>query len=281
MRFYQATRFLFPRSFELRLLAICFVAVHVPLIACLIVAATTGHWNVQTLLLVLGATLVGAVSGIAAIHALLAPLIEATAMLREVQDGKRIEEIPTGGDDLVGRLLRGVTQAANESADRSERLAFAAERDSLTGILNRRGFVASARKVLTGKRQAVLGLIDLDHFKAINDHLGHAAGDVLLHAFAERMVDVVRRSDICARWGGEEFAVLLPGANMEQARIVMERLRSSIARNPLPNAAVTFSCGLAAIHNADELHDIAAHADKALYAAKHEGRDRIAIAEQT
>jgi len=280
MRFYQATRFLFPRSFELRLLTICFVAIHVPLIACLIAAATTGHWNGQTLWLVLGATLVGTVAGVAAIHALLSPLIAATAMLREVQEGKRVAEIPKGGDDLVGRLLRGVTQAANESADRYERLAFAAERDPLTGILNRRGFFASARKVLTGKRQAVLGLIDLDHFKAINDHLGHAAGDVLLHAFAERMVDVFRRSDISARWGGEEFAVLLPGANMEQARIVMERLRSSIARNPLPNAGVTFSCGLAAIHHADELHDIAAQADKALYLAKHDGRDRIAIAEQ-
>lgn len=280
MRFYQATRFLFPRSFELRLLAICFLAVHVPLIACVIVSAATGHWNFATLWLVLGATLVGTAAGIAAIHALLSPLIDATAMLRQVQKGERIDAIPTGGDDVVGRLLRGVTQAANESADRSERLAYAAERDSLTGILNRRGFFASARKVLTGKRQAVLGLIDLDHFKAINDHLGHAAGDILLRAFAERMADVVRRSDICARWGGEEFAVLLPGANIEQARIVMERLRSSIARNPLPNAGVTFSCGLAPIHHADELHDISIQADRALYAAKHDGRDRIAIAEQ-
>lgn len=281
MRFYQATRFMFPQSFELRLLTICFLAVHVPLIVCVAVSVATGHWDNQTLLLVLGATLVGTAGGVAAIHALLAPLTQATTMLRHIQMGERVEAIPEGGDDLVGRLLRGVTQAANEAADRSDRLAFAAERDHLTGVLNRRGFFTSARKVLTGKRPAVLALIDLDHFKAINDHLGHAGGDVLLHAFAQRMVDVVRQSDICARWGGEEFAVLLPGANLDQARIVMERLRSSIARHPLPNAGVTFSCGLAAIHNADDLNDISIQADNALYIAKHEGRDRIQIADQS
>jgi diguanylate cyclase (GGDEF)-like protein len=281
MRFYQATRFLFPRSFELRLLAICFLAVHVPLIVCVAVSAATGHWNSHTLLLVLGATLVGTIAGVAAIHALLSPLTQATAMLRHVQKGERVEGVPEGGNDLVGRLLRGVTQAASEAADRSDRLAFAAERDHLTGILNRRGFFASARKVLTGRRQAVLGLVDLDHFKAINDHLGHAAGDVLLHAFAQRMVDVFRQTDICARWGGEEFAVLLPGANIEQARAAVERLRSSIARHPLPNAGVTFSCGLASLHHIDELHDIATQADKALYIAKHEGRDRTQIADQS
>jgi diguanylate cyclase (GGDEF)-like protein len=279
MRFYKATRFLFPHNFELRLLSICFLAVHVPLIGCVLASALTGHWAIGTLVLVLVGTLLGTAAGVAAIHALLSPLVEATAMLRQVQHGERVETVPEGGDDLVGRLLRGVAQAANEAADRSERLAYAAERDPLTGVLNRRGFFASARKALTGKRHAVFALIDLDHFKAINDHLGHAAGDVLLQAFAERVCDIIRRSDICARWGGEEFAVLLPGATVEQARVVMERLRSSLARHPLPNAGVTFSCGLAPIHKADELHDVASLADKALYTAKHEGRDRIAVAD--
>lgn len=279
MRFYQATRFLFPHSFELRLLTICFLAVHVPLLVCVAASAATGDWQLGALLLVLVATLTATVAGVAAIQALLSPLVEATDMLRAIQNGQRIDKVPAGGDDLVGRLLRGVEQAANEAADRSERLTQAAERDPLTGVLNRRGFLSSAGKVLTGDRAAVLAMVDLDHFKAINDHLGHAAGDVLLQEFAERLCDSVRRSDICARWGGEEFAVLLPGATIEQARVVMERLRASLARQPLPGAGVTFSCGLATIVDAAGLDYAAERADEALYTAKREGRDRIVSAE--
>lgn len=279
MRFYKATQFLFPRSFELRLLTICFLAVHVPLIATVAFSALTWHWQIDTLLVILLATLVGTAAGVAAIHALLAPLTEATAMLRAIQKGERIEEVPVGGEDLVGKLLRGVTQAANDAADRSEQLTIVAEYDPLTKVLNRRGFLRAAERALVNDRPAVLALIDLDHFKAINDHLGHEAGDVLLHAFAERVCDTVRSSDICARWGGEEFAVLLPGATLAQAYAAMGRLRSSIARHPLPGTGLTFSCGLAATRGFADLDDTARRADKALYAAKHHGRDRIEEAE--
>lgn len=275
MRFYRATRFLFPRSFELRLLTICFVAVHLPLIACIIFSATTWHWQFDTLAIILAATLVGTAGGVAAIHALLQPLTEATAMLRAIQRGERVEHVPAGGEDLVGRLLRGVTQAANDVADRSEQLIIIAEHDPLTKVLNRRGFMRAAERALVKDRPAVLALIDLDHFKSINDHLGHAAGDELLHAFAQRVCDTVRSSDICARWGGEEFAVLLPGATLAQARDAMNRLRSSIMRHPLPGTGLTFSCGLAATVGSGDLDDTARRADKALYAAKHRGRDRI------
>jgi len=280
MRFYQATRFLFPRSFELRLLTIGFLAVHVPLIACLVFSAVTGRWSLETLLVVLLATLAGTAAGVTAIHALLSPLKRATAMLGAIQDGERVASVPTGGDDLVGRLLRGVALAANEAADRSERLIDAAERDPLTEVLNRRGFTTAAPGLLNSGRGGVLALIDLDHFKTINDRFGHSAGDALLHAFAQRLCDGVRRSDICARWGGEEFAVLLPSATLDQACDVMERLRESLAQDPLPGeATLTFSCGLAALSDAAHLEDAVTRADKALYAAKSEGRDRIETAE--
>jgi diguanylate cyclase (GGDEF)-like protein len=279
MRFYQSTRFLFPRSFELRLLTICFLAVHVPLIACIIFSAVTWNWQFDSLAIVLVATLVGTAGGVAAIRALLRPLGEATAMLRAIQRGERVGNVPAGGEDLVGRLLRGVTQAANDAADRSEQLIIVAEHDPLTKVLNRRGFMRAAERALVKDRPAVLALIDLDHFKAINDHLGHAAGDELLHAFAQRVRDTIRSSDICARWGGEEFAVLLPGATLAQARDAMNRLRSSIARHPLPGTGLTFSCGLAATVGFGDLDDTARRADKALYTAKHRGRDRIEEAE--
>ena len=281
MRFYQATRFLFPRSFELRLLTICFVAVHIPLIACIVFSAVTWNWQADTLIVLLIATLVGTAAGIAAIHALLSPLTRATGMLRMIQKGERIDIVPVGGNDLVGRLLRGVEQAANESADRSDRLTDQAERDALTGVHNRRGFFSAAERALRLNRPGVLALLDLDHFKAINDRFGHAAGDAMLAAFAQRLGEITRRSDICARWGGEEFAVLLPGATMEQAREVMERLRTSLVRDPLPgDGTLTFSCGLAPTADIDRLEDDARRADEALYDAKNSGRDRILSVDQ-
>ena len=278
MRFYQATRFLFPCSFELRLLTICILAIQAPLLACVIVGAATWHWPAGTVVVLLVATVIGTIAGIAAIHALLSPLTEAAAMLHAVQRGENVEEVPAAGNDLVGHLFRGVSQAVSESADRSERLRYAAERDLLTGVHNRPGFLAAAQRALTGGRSAVVGLIDLDHFGAINDHLGHNAGDSLLKEFASRLTKGVRGSDLCARWNGEEFAVLLPRATVEQAQAVMERLRGSVARHPLPGAGVTFSCGLAMVRHADVLDEAIADAGTALRAAKSSGRDRISIA---
>jgi len=125
-------------------------------------------------------------------------------------------------------------------------------------------------------------LIDLDHFKAINDQHGHTAGDALLKAFARRLTDGIRKSDICARWGGEEFAALLPGATIDQAREVMDRLRGSLSRTHLPLAGgenVTFSCGLTLVRSHDELDAATERADRALYVAKRGGRDQVTSAE--
>lgn len=279
MRFYRATQFLFPRQFELRLLTIALLAVLLPTVLVLALGFTTVGWPPRTAGMILLAALLGAVLATAAIHALLAPLATATAMLRAIQIGESVADIPVGGEDLVGRLLRGVSQAARDAEERSDALVVVAEHDPLTKILNRRGFMRAAERLLVGERPAVLALIDLDHFRAINDHLGHDVGDELLFAFAQRVRDTVRGTDICARWGGEEFAVLLPGATLDQAHAAMGRLRSSIARHPLPGAGLTFSCGLADTCGFDDLDDTARRADKALYSAKHLGRDRTELAD--
>jgi diguanylate cyclase (GGDEF)-like protein len=280
MRFYRATTFLFPRSYERRVLFFCFGAVHIPLIACVALQAVTGQWQIGTLVTLLVATLVGTGLGLAAIHALLAPIGEATAMLAAIQNGERIVAVPEGGNDLVGRLLDGVTTAANDTAARIEQLVDAAERDPLTGIRNRRGFLDSAEQVLRGRSNAVLGIIDIDHFKRINDEFGHDTGDVILQSLARKIEDHLRRSDIAARWGGEEFAVLLPHTTVEEARLVMERLRATIALDTtlgIEDRAVTFSCGLAPVRTFAQLGDATKQADAALYSAKNAGRNQVHI----
>lgn len=280
MRFYKATTFLFPRNYEWRILAICFGAVHIPLIACIVLQAVTGHWQIATLITLLVATLIGTALGLAAIHALLAPVTQATAMLQAIQSGDRLDLVPQGADDLVGRLLRGVATAANETAARIERLTDAAERDPLTGIRNRRGFLDSAEQILLGQANAVLAILDIDHFKSINDDFGHEAGDALLKTLATRIEGHLRRRDIAARWGGEEFAVLLPYTNLDEARRVMERLRATVAQDRglgVQDRAVTFSCGLAPVRNFAELGQATRQADAALYAAKNAGRNQVHV----
>lgn len=280
MRFYQATAFLFPRRYEWRLLLVCFAAVHVPLLACIAYQGVTGQWEPVTLLVLLAATLLGTLLGLAAIRALLSPIAAATQMLRAVQAGERVGMVPIGNEDLVGRLLHGVAVAANESAARIERLIEVSERDELTGLRNRRGFLDSARRQLSDGRNAVFAMVDIDRFKAINDRFGHATGDALLREVALRLEHGVRRSDVVARWGGEEFAILFPDTLLEEARVVMERLRASIALDPTLRGdewPVTFSCGLAPVRNYTHLENATRNADSALYAAKNGGRNRVQI----
>lgn len=281
MRFYKATAFLFPRNYEWRILLACFAAVQVPLIASVVLQAMTGEWHVATLVTLILATLAGTILGIAAIRALLSPIRQATAMLESVQHDPRFIEVPEFGHDLVGRLFSGVATAANESATRLEHLLDDTERDALTGIRNRRGFLDSAESMLRGSDNSVVALLDIDHFKLINDQFGRDAGDSLLKGLAMRLEESLRRTDIAGRWGGEEFAVLFPDTQLDEARLVMERLRASVAldsefgREGWP---VTFSCGLATLRAFSELGEATHRAESALNVAKESGRNRVQIA---
>ena len=286
MRFYRATRFLFPRHYEWRILLACFAAVLSPLLALALFQAATGRWQPDLLLGLLVASLAAGGLGILAIHALLAPVARATATLGAVHRGEEIPPLPRGGDDLVGHLFRGVAVAASGSAMRQPPLATATDRDALTGLHSRPGFLDHSEKVLSGEGNSVIALIDIDHFQSINDRFGHAAGDALLRAVGHRLERGLRRSDLAARWSGEAFVVLLPDTQLDEARLVLERLRASIALDPLlgPESTgnawpVTFSCGLAPVRTFSQLGEATHRAHAALNAAKNGGRNRVRIAD--
>ena len=161
-----------------------------------------------------------------------------------------------------------------------------AERDELTGLLNRRAVVRKAVEFLSRAREArgslVIGLIDLDHFKSINDRFGHAVGDQLLQRLAAAMRSALHTREVFGRYGGEEFLVLFPDTNMDQARQSAERLRTSLRDQLLrvddQDVTVTLSMGLASYENGDVLFDqVARRADIALYVAKTQGRDRVEV----
>jgi diguanylate cyclase (GGDEF)-like protein len=158
--------------------------------------------------------------------------------------------------------------------------------DGLTGISNRPYFIEQAQKVLEYGRKsdqdASLIVCDLDHFKAINDRCGHAAGDFVLKRTVSVCREHLRKSDIFARFGGEEFAIVLPGCGIEEARQHAERLRTAIAAitvlEGVHKASVSASFGVAGTRASGyELWQLLAHADAALYRAKRAGRNRVVL----
>ncbi len=164
--------------------------------------------------------------------------------------------------------------------DNAERLA---HKDELTGLNNRRAFFEQSHHAFKQSKRyghpisAIM--IDIDHFKMINDSYGHAFGDMVLQALAERLQVAVREIDIVARMGGEEFAVVLPETSLEEAARLAERLRAAIANGPVKNeeheVRITASLGVATRSNDDNnIEPILTRADDALYAAKKEGRNQ-------
>jgi diguanylate cyclase (GGDEF)-like protein len=167
----------------------------------------------------------------------------------------------------------------------NEELQMLATTDSLTGLPNRREFMRRLEEQQgrlqreLDQRAAVL-MLDIDHFKNVNDQHGHAVGDAVLRHLATLMKDSQRKVDVLGRVGGEEFAALLPGADNEAARVFAERLRQRIESTPLQlnglGLPVTVSVGIAAMAASDEKVDaVLVRADKALYCAKHGGRNRV------
>src|SRR5207248_7443428 len=159
--------------------------------------------------------------------------------------------------------------------------------DSLTGLANRRSLEESLRSELARAARFTdsvsVVLADLDDFKQVNDRYGHAAGDDVLMAFAAALRATVRESDVAGRWGGEEFALVLPGTDAAGGARLAERARSAIEGRQvaMPNGdlcSVTASFGVAAYPDNRELREILAAADSALYAAKAAGKNRVMIA---
>jgi diguanylate cyclase (GGDEF)-like protein len=188
------------------------------------------------------------------------------------------------------RDVSGIVERERRLLDHAESLRARSYVDGLTGIANRRYFdVALDRELRRAQRLGgalSLLLTDIDSFKAYNDHFGHQAGDTCLSAVAQALAARLKRpADVAARYGGEEFAAILPDTDAAQARQLAENIRAHVASLNLPHAPgavrpyVTLSIGVASLDKG-RLDDAAAlieAADKALYAAKRGGRDRVVV----
>jgi diguanylate cyclase (GGDEF)-like protein len=186
------------------------------------------------------------------------------------------------------RLLEGIRlQHANGSLAAQLRTALQkveidAATDALTGHWNRRALDDVLKQQL--ERRASSGgpfsilMLDVDFFKNINDEFGHMVGDDVLRAFAQRLREFLRAADICARFGGEEFVVVLPETSLATAMEIGERIRKGIAQAPLlnkPRVQATVSIGVATMEKEQSINELLATADAAVYLAKNEGRNQV------
>lgn len=180
---------------------------------------------------------------------------------------------------LVILTIVSVLILAMERAERVHRLA--SERDPLTNLANRRSFVASAEQALHARVGAsTLLLLDIDHFKSINDSFGHAVGDDVLRHFSRAIEDRMQPGWLFARFGGEEFICLLPGVSKATGRAVAEALRIAVTGMNLPSLGgrqITVSIGVAEVDGIARLEPLIARADAALYRAKDDGRNCVRV----
>lgn len=218
----------------------------------------------------------------------------------DTRDRQRlVKALELGANDIISTpvdpdelSVRTVTQVLRKRyteflRDRLERNLEAAVTDVLTGLHNRR-YMASqllslvARANHGGDTVSVL-ILDLDHFKQINDSFGHDAGDAVLREFAVRLATNVRALDLPCRLGGEEFVVVMPGTGLEDAQRIAERIRRDVSREPFRAAgtgeglAVTVSVGVATAVAGDTPETLLKRADQGVYEAKSLGRDRVVI----
>jgi diguanylate cyclase (GGDEF)-like protein len=177
-------------------------------------------------------------------------------------------------NDFIAERLGAISQAARNAVT-----------EALTGLGNRHWMQEMFQRELDRERddpgQLCLMMADVDNFKDINDELGHIAGDQILVAIAETLRTSLRPTDLIARFGGDEFAVLLPRASLDTAATTAERIRKDISGHADPELPVdvTISIGLTAAADADDLDRLLERADSAMYDAKDQGRDRVAIRE--
>lgn len=188
--------------------------------------------------------------------------------------------------DEVAALRGAFARRQQRLNDAMERLADLAMRDELTGLYNRRYImdVLKQQKALADRGHVGFTLLycDLDHFKKVNDQYGHGLGDRVLRDFGALACDVVRSVDYVARFGGEEFLLVLVGADEDKAVSVAERLGASTRQLVIdesdPGCRLTVSTGIASFRPGERLEDVIQRADSALYRAKTGGRDQIVVA---
>jgi len=234
------------------------------------------------------------------------PEMNGVSFTKKVRERWSIDELPIialsshDGDNILSRFLKSgandyIVKSSTrdeiicrlnlhlENLERSREIKKLAKTDFLTGLPNRRSFFDRSQHIVNlakrNKDVYSVAIIDVDHFKKVNDNYGHSVGDLALKALGKLIKESLRASDIVARFGGEEFNLLLPNTSLDKAFLVMDRFREKISNQKIPYEngnflQLTISIGLA-VGNDDDIERVFEIADRNLYRAKENGRNRV------
>jgi diguanylate cyclase (GGDEF)-like protein len=276
----------FPKSYSAKIMLVVFAGTHLPLVAMVLYLLLVSPGGLGTHLVVLAAlliaTLLGFVATLFALRALLAPVRLASSSLEAYLDERRKPELPIGFSDEAGKLMADVQHALDHLDSTIRSLEGLSGTDHLTGLPNRReGEERLGEDLARAKRGGAfltVAVVDLDGFKAINDTHGHHAGDVCLRHVARVIRRSVREGDWLARWGGDEFIMLLWDTSIfASPEAVLGRINADLRRSPvrLPGGeelVLSISVGAHRYAGEDDIRELLAKADAAMYEAKREGR---------
>lgn len=186
-------------------------------------------------------------------------------------------------EKFYSNLEQIVEERTVELKEANATISRLAATDELTGLANRRSFNESLSVSISAARRHNLPLslimIDIDHFKNVNDTLGHSHGDLILQAFARLLNQMIRTEDIAARWGGEEFTIILPHTACEAATALAERIRISFEQHSIDGISIDLSAsfGVVELNEEDSAEEFIKRADNAMYDAKESGRNQVKV----
>ena len=232
--------------------------------------------------------IISVVAALLLMRSIVGPIQNLHTTMQRFGRGQLTQRVEMNRDDELGRLAEAFNDMASQVQSITEKLTDESMHDSLTGILNRRELERQLQRLIEHaarhKRTLALAMLDLDHFKYVNDEHGHQTGDELLRKVARVMENNLRPGDVLARYGGEEFIAVLPEAEIDGARRVAERIRLLVsgtkAKRDGKDISTTISIGLAVFPvDGRTAKELMAAADRALYGAKASGRNQVQAAQ--
>jgi diguanylate cyclase (GGDEF)-like protein len=277
----------FPKSYLGKILLVLFLGTHLPLIVLVLYLVFGSPGGIRPALdvlvpLLVAALIVGTAASLWALNDLLSPVRLTSHSIRQYLDSKRVPNLPIGFTDEVGRLMGDVQYAIDHLDTTIRSLELLSGMDHLTGLYNRREgerrLAEDIAIVRRGGSTLTVAVVDVNRFKSINDHYGHQVGDVCIRHVANVIERCIRKSDWLARWGGDEFILVLRDASPFAAtELVLQRIVRDLRDSPvtLPQGgqlALTVTIGASRYSGEEGVQDLLARADKAMYEAKREGR---------
>jgi diguanylate cyclase (GGDEF)-like protein len=277
----------FPKSYVGKIMLVAFLGIHLPLLSLIFYFVISSHVNLMftfyTLSVAVLATILGTAFTLYLLYHMLAPVNLTSNMLRQYISDKKMPDLPTNFTDEVGKLMADVQYTVNHLDELVSSLERTTMTDYLTGVYNRYACEMRLRediaRVSRAEETTSLVMLDIDDFKAINDKYGHDWGDQCLRQIVEIIKNNIRQGDWIARWGGDEFMIMLFNSDEASSARIIDRVESALKGDPdavsLDGIKLTLSAGICQHNGQDDAEVFFRKVDSALLLAKRTGKGQV------